>query len=138
MNQADLRSITNNYQDARLISLRTWKGAASIPDRDANGPYIVGQEGYDPQDIHMTPDEFVLCKSGQWLSTSDFFKLPQEDQRKNFVFVTIAEVMHTMANLPSDISIMRPGAKEAPCADHEHPNELNDALKNAPRIPGQP
>ncbi len=132
MKQADLKSITNDYQDARLISLRHWKNAASIPDRDANGPYIVGQEGYDPQDVRMTPDEFVLCKSGHWMSTTEFFKLPQEDQRAKFLFMTVAEVMQTMANLPSTVSILRPGVKEAPTAGCGQTNDLNDAVKNAP------
>jgi hypothetical protein len=49
----------------------------------------------------LTPDEFVLGRSGKWLSLGHFFKMPVPDRRAEFVFGTAAEVMQMMSDLPS-------------------------------------
>jgi hypothetical protein len=128
MDLTKLRSITNTYQDVRLISLRTWKSAAEIIPRDQGGPYMVGQEGYDPADLTVTPDEFVLGKSGRWVSLGHFFKLPLADRREEFVFGTAAEVMQLLEKLPSKPSIFRAGEAAAPEPAAEHQDELNSAF----------
>jgi hypothetical protein len=112
MSNINLRNITNSYQDVRLGSLASWKARADelIP-HDPNGPYVVTQEGYDPDDATLTPDEFILRRSGEWLSLSSFYQLPEPD-RAEFVFRTAAEVMQVMNDLPSNVRIIRPGAKE--------------------------
>ena len=70
------------------------------------------QEGYDPNDLTMTADEFVLGRSGKWLSLSHFFKLPVPERRAEFVFGTAAEVMQMMSNLPSKVQMLqRPEAE---------------------------
>lgn len=96
----NLRTITNHFQDVRLVSLRTWPQAAEINPRDHGGPYVVLQEGFDPHDMKMIPCEFVLGRSGKWLALAHFYRLPIPDRRAEFVFGTAAEVIQMMGDLP--------------------------------------
>jgi len=107
MSNVDLKKITNSFLDVRLVSLASWRQAAEINPRDRNGPYLVTQEGYDPEDVKMIGEEFVLGRSGQWLSLGHFFKMPVQDRREEFIFGTAAEVMQTMQDLPSKAVVVR-------------------------------
>jgi hypothetical protein len=89
----NLRNLTNHYQDVKLISLASWRQASEFIPRDRNGPYVVIQEGYDPEDMKMIAEEFVLGRSGKWLSLGHFYKMPVPDRRAEFVFGTVAEVI---------------------------------------------
>lgn len=100
MSNQNLRNLTNSFQDVRLVSLATWRQAAEISPRDRGGPYVVMQEGYDPEDTKMIADEFVLGRSGQWLSLGQFYQLPVPERRAEFIFGTAAEVMQMMSALP--------------------------------------
>src|SRR4051812_44412315 len=91
MSNENLRNITNNFQDVRLVSLASWKAAAEIMPRDRGGPYIVMQEGFDPEDLTLSADEFVLGRSGKWLSVGFFYQMPVPDRRSEFVFGTAGE-----------------------------------------------
>src|SRR6266702_8668454 len=107
----NLRNITNSFLDVRLVSLKSWRRASEIIPRDNNGPYVVLQEGYDPEDMTVTPDEFVIGRSGKWLPLGYFFRMPVPERRKEFVFGTAAEVMQTLSDLPSKVQILsRPAA----------------------------
>ncbi len=116
MSNLNLRCITNSFLDVRLVSLASWRQANEITPRDHGGPYMVTQEGYDPEDLKMNADEFVLGRSGEWLSLALFFRLPVPDRRAEFVFGTAAEVMLLMHDLSSQAVILRPG-KQAQDAD---------------------
>ena len=85
------------------MSLASWKNANEISPRDRNGPYVVLQEGFDPEDIRMLADEFILGRSGKWLSLGLFYKLPVPERRAEFVFGTAAEVLQMMSDLPSKV-----------------------------------
>ena len=61
MSNHNLRNITNSFQDVRLVSLASWRQANEILPRDRGGPYVVLQEGYDPTDLRMIAEEFVLA-----------------------------------------------------------------------------
>jgi len=102
----NLRNLTNHFQDVRLISLRTWKTANEISPRDHGGPYVVLQEGYDPNDMSMTAGEFVLGRSGKWLALSHFYQLPVPERRAEFIFGTAAEVIKMMGELPAKTEMM--------------------------------
>jgi hypothetical protein len=140
MSNINLRNITNSFQDVRLASLASWRAASEFEPRDRGGPYIVVQEGYDPEDLTVTPDEFVLGRSGKWLSLSLFFKLPVPERRAEFIFGTAAEVMKMMSELPPTAQFLQrrgaavrtPGAGVA-AADDEMAAALNTAGK-----PGKP
>ena len=125
-----LRTITNSFQDVQLASLASWKQASQIVPRDRGGPYVVLQEGYDPEDLTVTPDEFVLGRSGKWLSLAHFFRMPVSERRAEFVFGTAGEVMQMMSNLPSKAQFIRPGAPadDAPASETD---EMAEALRAA-------
>ena len=129
MNPLNLRCITNHFQDVRLASLASWRQASQIVPRDRGGPYIVLQEGYDPDDLTMTPDEFVLGKSGKWLSLGHFFRMPVAERRAEFVFGTAAEVMQMMSNLPSRAVMLRPETKAAGEPASPETDEMAAALR---------
>ena len=113
MSNLNLHTITNSFQDVRLVSLASWRQANEISPRDQGGPYVVMQEGYDPGDMKMIGDEFVLGRSGKWLAVGQFYKLPVADRRAEFIFGTAAEVMQMMSNLPSKVEMLG-RAKEEP------------------------
>jgi hypothetical protein len=112
MSNVNLRNITNSFRDVRLVSLSSWRQAHEITPRDRGGPYVVMQDGFDPEDLTMTADEFVLGRSGKWLSLSYFYKMSVPERRNEFVFGTAAEVMQIMEQLPSKAALIRPGSKD--------------------------
>lgn len=100
--------ITNHVDAVQLLSLKDIKMASEIPGRDRNGPYIVMQNAYDPEDPTMTPEDFLLGKSGAWLATKWFIGLPVPERRKEFVFATAAEVIELLESLIHGVSVTRP------------------------------
>jgi hypothetical protein len=129
MSNTNLRNITNSFQDVRLASLAHWKQASEFTPRDRGGPYVVLQEGYDPEDPKVIADEFVLGRSGKWLSMGLFYRMPVPERRAEYVFGTAAEVMEMMRNLPSKVQTVRAGAPtEAEPASTEA-DEMAVALK---------
>jgi hypothetical protein len=125
MDLSKLRAITNNYQDAHLISLKNWKRAGEVVPRDQGGPYMISQEGYDPQDALVRPNEFVLGRSGKWSSLSVFFKLPAAARRDEFVFGSAAEVITLLDSLPPKAAVARGEPAAAPT------DEPGDDLQSA-------
>jgi hypothetical protein len=135
MPNMNLRNITNSFQDVRLASLASWSKANEITPRDRGGPYVVTQEGYDPADPKVIPDEFVLGRSGKWLPLGIFYRLPVPERRAEYVFGTAAEVMQLMQNLPPKADIVRPGAPAEATPAGAEPDEMAAALqagKNPP------
>lgn len=129
MSNLNLRNITNSFQDVRLASLATWPQAAEFTPRDHGGPYVVMQEGFDPHDPKVTADEFVLGKSGKWLSLSFFYQMPVADRRAEFIFGTAAEVMQMMSNLPPHAEIIRPGDRPGVADAPPEGDEMAAALQ---------
>src|SRR5262245_60126651 len=129
MADLNLHNITNSFLDVRLTSLSSWKQAHEFVPRDRGGPYVILQEGYDPEDTKVIADEFVLGRSGKWLSLGLFFKLPVEERRAEFVFGTAAEVMQMMQDLPPKVVVMR----GAPAAEGEEAPAKEDEMAAALR-----
>ena len=134
MDLSKLRSITNSYQDVRLVSLTNWRRAAEIEPRDHGGPYVITQEGYDPADFTVTPDEFILGRSGKWVSLGLFYKMPMPERRQEYVFGTAAEVMELLEGLPTKPAVLRAGEKVEEAAEAPE-DELNVAFKEAKTQP---
>ena len=128
MPNMNLRNITNSFQDVRLASLASWSQAREIMPRDRGGPYVVLQEGYDPEDPKVIAEEFVLGRSGKWLSLGLFYKLPIPERRAEYIFGTAAEVMEIMGKLPPRVQVVRPGAAQAE-ATPAGPDEMAAALQ---------
>lgn len=99
MNLSNLRAVSNDYQQVRLVSLRNWKYASAIEPRDMGGPYVVVQDGYDPHDMTMSYDEFLIGKSGAWIPVGIFYMLASDMRRQEFVFGTAAEVIELLTSL---------------------------------------
>jgi len=129
MSNIHLRNITNSFQDVRLTSLATWRQANEFNPRDRGGPYVVLQEGYDPEDQKVIAEEFVLGRSGKWLSLGLFYRLPVPERRAEFIFGTMAEVMQVMGNLPSKVEIIRPGATPETAPAAAEPDEMAAAIQ---------
>jgi len=126
----NLRKITNSFLDVRLASLASWRQANEFYPRDRGGPYVVLQEGYDPEDLTMSADEFVLGRSGKWLPIAYFYQMPVPDRRAEFVFGTAAEVMQMLDNLPPKAEVVRPSAApEGRGPSSSEPDEMAMALK---------
>ena len=125
----NLRNITNSFQDVRLMSLASWQAAKEIMPRDRGGPYVVMQEGFDPEDLTITPDEFVLGRSGKWVSLSYFYKMSIPERRAEYVFGTAAEIMQMMSDLPAKVSLLRPGDKSKVAEAVPEDDEMAAALK---------
>ena len=87
------------------------------------------QEGYDPEDLKVIADEFVLGRSGKWLSVGLFYRMPVPERRAEFIFGTAAEVMEMMGRLPSKAVIVRPGAALEPAPAGAEPDEMAAALQ---------
>ena len=99
--------LSNHFSACRLVSLAKVKGASEFPNRDSNGPYVVMQHGYEPGDATMTGGDYILGRSGAWLGTHWFIRMPVPERRKEFVFSTVAEVMEMMENLTSKVEVIR-------------------------------
>ncbi len=112
MSNLNLRSITNSFLDVRLVSLASWRQANEITPRDKGGPCVVLQEGYDPADLKVVADEFVLGRAGKWLSLRHFYKLPVAEPREEFISGQVSEVMQMMGNLPSKVQLPGRTAEE--------------------------
>jgi hypothetical protein len=69
--------------------------------------------------MKVAADEFVLGRSGKWLSLKHFFRMPVEDRRAEFVFGTAAEVMQMMRDLPSKVEVVRGQPIEASASSTE-------------------
>lgn len=120
MSNLDLRKITNHFLDVRLVSLSSWRQANEIMPRDRGGPYLVLQEGYDPDDMRMIAREFILGRSGKWLALEHFYRLPVPERREEFVFGRAAEVMQMMSELPPKVALFdRPAGEEDTAATRE-------------------
>ena len=136
MSDLELHTLSNHFQAVRLVSLHTWSAAAEFPDRDAHGPYLVAQKAYAPEDPTLTPDEFILGRSGAWLSVARFFQLPVSDRRAEYLFATAAEVMAVLGELPPKprVAGVRPpeDASAVPADDAAH-DELKSVFESAPR-----
>jgi len=128
MSNLNLRSITNSFLDARLVSLASWRQAKEIVPRDHGGPYVVLQEGYDPGDPKMTPNEFILGRSGKWLALAHFYHLPVPDRRAEFVFGTAGEIMQMMSELPTKVAIMGHEKKEEAAPAGPERDEMATAI----------
>ena len=125
----NLRNISNSFLDVRLVSLSSWRQATEFTPRDRGGPYVVLQEGYDPEDPKVIAEEFVLGRSGRWLSLGLFYKLPVPERRAEFIFGTAAEVMQMMETLPPKPAIIHPGAGEEAASGAPEGDEMAAALQ---------
>lgn len=99
--------LSNHFSACRLVSLAKHKAASEIPNRDTNGPYVIMQHGYEPGDPTMRAGDYILGRSGAWLGTHWFIRMPVLERRKEFIFGNVAEVMAMMENLTGKVEVIR-------------------------------
>lgn len=99
--------LSNHFSACHLISLAKLKAASEFSNRDKNGPYIIFQHGYMPGDPAMRAGDYLLGRSGAWLGTHWFIRLPVAERRKEFLFGTVAEVMGLMESLTGKVEVIR-------------------------------
>lgn len=124
------RSLSNNFQDVRLLSLASWSKAAEIVPKDQAGPYVVLQEGYSPTDPSLTLHDFILSRSGKWLALGHFYRLPVPERRAEFVFGTSAEVIQILSSLPSKAAVLDPREPSEPQNAEEAKEELTTMIES--------
>lgn len=98
--------LSNHFSACRLISLAKLKAAVEIIPRDSNGPYLIMQRGYEPGDVSMRAADYLLGRSGAWLGTHWFIRMPVPERRKEFIFGTVADVMELMETLTSKVKVI--------------------------------
>lgn len=126
--------LSNNFSSVQLLSLKNIKLANEIPGRDHGGPYVVMQHGCDPEDQTFTAEDFILGKSGAWLATKWFVRLPVADRRAEFVFATCAEVITLLESLTHGVKVRRPGGPP-PEAAADDDDPLNQLVQSNSRQP---
>ncbi len=131
MDPAINHAITNNYQDAQLVSLKNWKRADEFEDRDHGGPYIVSQAGHDPHDPRARYNEFVLGRSGKWFTINLFFRIPVDIRQEEFIFATAAEVIEMMEKLTGKVRVEDGIPDPVFPEDEAEVLELNRAVEQA-------
>jgi hypothetical protein len=128
MTTEPLHSLSNHFLDLRLVSLRSWRLAREVVPRDDGGPYMVVQAGYDPEDLRMQPDEFVLGRAGKWMPVGVMLRLPAELRRREFVFGMASEVMQLIDGLPRKAVVWSAREGGAEVAGEVVADELTEAF----------
>ena len=128
MTTEPLHNLSNHFLDLRLVSLRSWRLARDIVPRDDGGPYMVVQSGYDPEDLRMQADEFVLGRAGKWMPVGVMLKLPAELRRREFVFGMASEVMQLIDGLPRQAVVWSARDGDTQEQGEVDPDELGEAF----------
>lgn len=89
-------SITNDFRDFQLWNLMAQAAPAPAP---ARGPYMVVQDGCDPEDPVSRKCSFVLTRRGTWLHCYLFFMLPDTVRRGVGVFDSVQDVFELAERL---------------------------------------
>ena len=74
---------------------------------NGHGPYLVRQEGYEPDSSSFKMQRFILQKDGRWLLNLTFVMLPEAEQ-ENQLFHSLTEVLVFLDGL-SDKSVQADG-----------------------------
>ena len=92
--------ITNQYQDFKVLNL-----AQLLHRTEGRGPYMITQDGCDPNDPTMRACSFVLTRRGTWLHFYLYLALPEPVRRSCAQFETITEVLQHARSLPEKVTV---------------------------------
>jgi hypothetical protein len=93
-------AITNRPQDFKILNL-----CQLVHHVDGRGPFMVTQDGSEPNDPKMRECSFVLTKRGTWLHFYLFLALPDTVRQKCAHFETAADALHRAKSLPSEVVV---------------------------------
>lgn len=81
-------AITNRYQDFQVLNL-----CQVVHHVEGRGPFIVTQDGCDPNDPTMRACSFVLTRRGTWLHFYLYLALPESVRQHCAHFETVADML---------------------------------------------
>lgn len=93
-------AITNRYQDFQVLNL-----SQLVHRVEGRGPYMVTQDGCDPDDPRMRACSFVLTKRGTWLHFYLYLALPESVRRQCAQFETIEDALQRADSLPGKVVV---------------------------------
>lgn len=93
-------AISNRYQDFQVLNL-----CQLVHHVDGRGPFMVTQDGCDPNDPTMRACSFVLTKRGTWLHFYLYLALPESVRQHCAHFETVADVLQRADALPGKVVV---------------------------------
>lgn len=93
-------AITNRYQDFHVLNL-----CQLVHHVEGRGPFMVTQDGCDPDDPTMRECSFVLTRRGTWLHFYLYLALPESVREKMAHLDTMAEVLQRADSLPAKVIV---------------------------------
>ncbi len=93
-------AITNRYQDFHVLNL-----CQLVHHVEGRGPFMVTQDGCDPDDPTMRECSFVLTRRGTWLHFYLYLALPESVREKMAHLDTVAEVLQRADSLPAKVIV---------------------------------
>ena len=93
-------AITNRYQDFQMLNL-----ARLVHRVEGRGPFLVTQDGCDPDDPSMRACSFVLTRRGTWLHFYLYLALPEAVRRHCAQFETGEEALQRADSLPGKVIV---------------------------------
>ena len=93
-------AITNRPQDFKILNL-----CQLVHHVEGRGPFLVTQDGCDPDDPKMRECSFVLTKRRTWLHFYLYLALPETVRQKCAYFETIGEVLQRADSLPDRVIV---------------------------------
>ena len=94
------QTITNRYQDFKVLNL-----CQLIHHVEGRGPFMVTQDGNDPNDPARRHCSFVLTKRGTWLHFYLYLALPEAVRQKLAYYESVPEVMQQADSLPTKVVV---------------------------------
>ena len=92
-----MRTITNDYRDARILNLGS--GDQRGPYLDRRGPYLVTQTVASPTDPFGKERMFVLRPDGRWVDFNAYASQGKPEAMDEIVFPSTTEIMETFGKL---------------------------------------
>ena len=93
-------AITNRSQDFKILNL-----CQLVNHVEGRGPFMVTQDGCDPNDSAMRQCSFVLTRRGTWLHFYLYLALPETVRQKCAHFETVTEALQRSDSLPSKVIV---------------------------------
>jgi len=94
------RALTNSHQDFQVLNL-----SEILHRAEGRGPYLVTQDGCDPNDPTMRQCSFVLTKRGTWFHFYLYLALPEAVRGKLAHFEDIPEIVRCTGSLPAKVIV---------------------------------
>lgn len=92
--------ITNRYQDFQVQNL-----SQLVHRVEGRGPFMVTQDGCDPDDPKMRACSFVLTKRGTWLHFYLYLALPEVVRARCAHFESMSDLLDRAGNLPGKVVV---------------------------------